>query len=203
MSEENTQSAPVEEKPSTQPTDSAPKVEASKEVPTEVKKEESTTSPQEKKPEEVPYELKAPEGSLLDAKAIDEIKAFAKAQGLSQTQAEKLLMRENEAKSRFVEGQAEQLHQAAQTWHKQVSEDQELGGEKLKESVTLAKSVVDRFGSEALKKELNDSGLGNHPELVRLCARIGKAMSNDSLVVPGATSGTKKSMEEVFYGKSE
>lgn len=148
------------------------------------------------------YELKLPDGSLLDPKAIEGIAAFAKEQGLSQTQAEKLLMRDHEAMARFVEGQNEQLQKSSQQWAEQVKEDQEIGGEKLQESLDSARRFIKQFGSEKLVSELETSGLGNHPELVRLCARAGKLLANDKLVT-GNAGNASKSIEEVFYGKNE
>ncbi len=71
-------------------------------------------------------------------------------------------------------------------------------------NVELAKRVVDRFGTDPLKKSLSESGLGNHPELVRLLVRIGKSMSEDQLVIAGhKPSETKKSAADILFGPAE
>jgi hypothetical protein len=63
--------------------------------------------------------------------------------------------------------------------------------------------VVARFGSDSLKAELSKTGYGNHPEMVRLLTRIGKAMAPDQLVLPGTQAGgTQKSAADVLYGSS-
>lgn len=57
---------------------------------------------------------------------------------------------------------------------------------------------MDKFGSPELKQYLNETGLGNHPELVRIFANIGKAMSEDGLVT--GNSGGVKSAADVLFG---
>ena len=68
-------------------------------------------------------------------------------------------------------------------------------GTKYDAKVDLAQSVIRKFGSETLTTFLNEKGLGNHPEVVRLFAKIGEAITEDSagragsgLVIGGATA---------------
>ena len=149
------------------------------------------------------YELKLPDGSLLDSKAVEKIATFAKENGLTNTEAQAVLERENQAVVSYVEGQREMLAQKQKEWVETVKNDKELGGDGFTKNVEMAKRVVERYGSDALKQALTDSGLGNHPELVRFVARIGHAMSEDQLVIPGAgTPSGKKFMEDIFYPQS-
>jgi hypothetical protein len=158
----------------------------------------------EGKTEGVPekYDLKIPEGSLLEASAVEKIAAYAKEQGLSQKQAEALLERENQAVADFAQGQTKQLEQKREEWLKTAQVDPEFGGTEFPKNVEIAKRVINRFGSDSFKAALNESGLGNHPELVRFCWRLGKAMTDDELIVPGAQGSGKRPIEEIFYGNS-
>ena len=45
---------------------------------------------------------------------------------------------------------------------------------------------------------LNESGLGNHPEVIRLFYRTGKAMSEDSLIVGAASKGLSKDARNLY-----
>jgi hypothetical protein len=167
-------------------------------------KETSQSAP-EKQEKDVPetYDLKLPEGSLLDAGRIEEIALLAKEKGLSNEQAQLVLEREHAAVASFAERQMEQLKERQSEWIEAVKNDKELGGEALKENVEFAKRAIERFGSEALKNELNTSRLGDHPEVVRVFAKIGRAMANDSFVHAGAqATGKKRSHAEVLYGES-
>ena len=58
---------------------------------------------------------------------------------------------------------------------------------------------LDLFGTPELKTYLNDTGLGNHPDLVKAFVKIGKAMSEDGMV-DGSNQG-QRSAAEVLYGK--
>jgi hypothetical protein len=142
------------------------------------------------------YDLKIPDGSLIEPSFLDGIAANAKAQGLSQEEAQAYLDQQSNNLKSYVENRSKQ-------WEEQVKADSELGGDGLNQNVELARRVADRFGSDQLKTELNRSGFGNHPELVRLLSRIGKAMSEDQLVMPNSQGGqAKQSMEDKFYGNS-
>jgi hypothetical protein len=164
------------------------------------KTEASTT---EAKPVPEKYELKLPENSPLSPKALEEIALIAKEQGLTQKQAEALVTRESAAMSALLKTQVEELQVKSQKWVDELKVDKELGGEAFQKNVEMASRVVGRFGSDQLKTILDQSGFGNHPELVRVFSRIGKAMSEDQLVQPGASAQSKsgRSMEDIFYGK--
>jgi hypothetical protein len=194
------------EEPKTAPTPEVPKVEAPKpEVKPEAPKSETTakketliTKAQEpvapKAPEK--YDLKLPANSLLDDSAIERTAAYAKAQGLSNDAAQKLIEQQNESVVSHVEKRREM-------WRQAVEADKEIGGNSQRESVEMAKRVVDRFGTEAFKAELNTWGFGNHPELVRILARIGKSMGDDKLILQGTQKQPSKTVEDLFYGKKQ
>lgn len=148
------------------------------------------------------YDLKPPEQSHLDAKDLERIAADAKARGLSQEEAQKLLERDNGILASYAERQKEQFAQTRTTWVEAIKTDKELGGDKLSKNMELAKRALDRFGSQSFKDALNETGLGDHPELVRVFYRIGKLMANDSTVLGGDHAGAKKSTAEILYGNS-
>lgn len=157
---------------------------------------------EESKPDEIKLEL--PENALLSKEAVDSVVSFAKEHKLPQDVASKILNRENEAVEGYVKAQVEAHEKQVNEWVKEVQTDPELGGEKFKESAELSKRVVERFGSPKLVKELNETGYGNHPELVRLLSKIGRKMGNDTLVNPSAAPASKaRSLEDTFYGNSK
>lgn len=153
------------------------------------------------KPAVVPekYDLKLAEKSPLDPKHLEKIASFAKERGLSQDQAQALLDRDNQL---AVEQQANWDNTQKQ-WVNEVQADKELGGERYAQNIENAKRALDQFASPNLRKQLNETGLGNHPELVRVFARIGKAMADDTIIVPGRQAGEQKSAAEVLYGSAK
>lgn len=145
------------------------------------------------------YQLAKPKESKLTDADMERIESYAKDQGLSKEAAEKLVQSESEARDSYFESlQAEHREQVKQ-WVDDVRADKELGGENFGKTAELAKSVVDRFGTEKFREDLNTSGYGNHPEVVRIFARIGKAMAPDTIVKENNPSTGQRSLEETFY----
>lgn len=166
------------------------------------------SSDEEKKGEETKeagapenYELILPKKTQLQSEDIDRIAAYARERGLSNEQAQEIVKIEHDAIEKFVTVEADRLRDLSQKeWVNQTKNDKEIGGEAYGKNIEMAKRVVTKFADEKLINELDVTGFGNHPELVRMLVRIGKQMAEDSLVVSKAQQGPKKSMEELFYG---
>lgn len=149
------------------------------------------------------YTLKLPDESPLDDSAVERIAAKAKERGLTTEQAQELLNHESEAISSYAKAQSEAFKQAVDGWKATIESDKELGGADYAKNAELAKRVVDRFATEDFKKALNETGFGNHPELFRVFFKIGKAMAEDQLVMPGAQQAPKqRSVEDLLYGNN-
>jgi hypothetical protein len=148
------------------------------------------------------YELKLPKNSHLTKEHVDNLMAHAKERGMSNEDAQKLLDRESQAVSGYVADQTKRQGQLRDTWYEQVKNDKELGGDNFKRTSENARRVVDRFASEHLKQELNKTGLGNHPELLRMMSKIGEAMADDKFVLTTERPAPKKSTADVLYPSS-
>ena len=146
------------------------------------------------------YELKLPEGSLLDESAVERTVSYAKERGLTNEQAQAILEREHGAVASYVEAQTKALQTKATAWVAEIKADKEIGGEKFNENVELAKRVIQKHAPENLKKVLNETGLGNHPDLVRMLVSIAKGGAEDKMVIPGAQpAGKPKSTAEILF----
>lgn len=154
-----------------------------------------------KTPETLPekYELKLPDQSPVDPKRLEVIAAEAKAGKMTQDQAQALVDREHIMMSELVESH----HTRVDGWLKESIADKEIGGPEINRNIELAKRLVDTFGSPLLKKQLEDSGMGQHPELLRLLVRVGKAYGEDRLVT-GAKGVPQqpKSPADLLFGES-
>ncbi len=58
-------------------------------------------------------------------------------------------------------------------WAEQTKNDPEIGGRNLKRALKDAAYALDRFGDWELYGYLDDSGLGNHPDVIRLFSKAG------------------------------
>lgn len=145
------------------------------------------------------YEFKAAEGQPdFDSHVIEQFSEVAKELNLPQDAAQKVL---DKMAPVLAARQAEFLETARTQWADQAKADKEFGGDKLTENLAVAKKALDQFGTPELRTLLNESGLGNHPEVLRVFYRAGKAISEDRFV-PGG-SGAKaqegRSAASVLY----
>lgn len=157
-------------------------------------------SEQEKKPESAPdtYEFKAAEGTTFDDAVIGAFSEVAKELNLSQDAAQKVL---DKMAPVIASRQEEQISAAQAAWTESAKTDKEYGGDKLAENLAVAKQALDQFGTPELRTLLNDSGLGNHPEIIRAFYRAGKAISQDGFV-SGAGGSSSQPDARKLYGAS-
>lgn len=152
------------------------------------------------------YSFEEIEESPLDKTFLDrivsDVEKTAKKQGLSNVEANKLLKSEHQKFASFVAAQQEHLKQRTSAWAEELRNDKTFGGENFNRNSELAHRVIKTFGSEALIKQLKETGLGNHPELVRLMYRVGSAMSEDQFVGGAKSGGKPRTAEEILYGSS-
>ena len=133
------------------------------------------------------YEFTFEEGVEVDPDTIGNLKELAKELGLTQEQAQKIADLGAAQSQKWVALQEQAITEASAQWVEEVKADKEIGGDRLSENLGIAKRALDRFGTPELSKLLDESRLGNHPELIRTMYRIGKAISDDA-VVPGSRS---------------
>lgn len=143
---------------------------------------------------EVAYEFKAPDGVELDKDATTAFTAIAKDLKLAPDAAQKVVDIAVGMQQRAVEAHTKQVAE----WADQVKADKELGGDKLPQTLATAQKAM-ALGPPELKQLLNDSGLGNHPAMVRFMHAVGKALSEDRFVP--STGGAPSSPDDAsrFY----
>ena len=144
--------------------------------------------------------FKAPEGAALDPTVMTEFEAAARELNLPQDAAQKLV---DKMAPVMAKQQAAQLEQLRTDWAAASTSDKEFGGEKLAENLGFARKAIDTFGTPELKTMLDQTGLGNHPDVVRFMVRAGKAISEDRIVTGGAPASANRSAADVLYGSKK
>jgi hypothetical protein len=139
------------------------------------------------------YEFQAIEGQEFDPEVMKSFSEIAKELDLPQDAAQKVL---DKVAPKILERQMQALENVRNEWAESARTDKEFGGDKLNDNLVVAKKALDSFGTPELRKLLNESGLGNHPEMIRLMFRAGKAISEDRFV--GGTRGGQKSGPKGF-----
>jgi hypothetical protein len=127
------------------------------------------------------YEFKAPEGKEYDPETLTRFSDVARKHNLTQESAQSLL---DDLAPMVAERQAQVLDSLRTEWAESSQADKEFGGAAIKENLAVAKQAMEKFGTPELRTLLNESGLGNHPEVIRFMFRAGKAISEDKFVPP-------------------
>ena len=162
---------------------------------------ESETSESEK-PEGAPekYEFNAKVADAPDELDPEVLTAFgevAKDLDLPQEAAQKVL---DKVAPVIQAKQAKVVEQARADWATESQSDEEFGGENLEANLEIAKSSLNAFGTDAFKTLLSESGLGNHPEVIRFMYRAGKAISEDGYVGNSQGANAKGGIPKDFNG---
>ncbi len=131
------------------------------------------------------FEFKQPEGRSFDAEVLSTVGEGAQSLGLTQDKAQTIL---DKIAPVMEQRQSDRLQQERAAWVKAVKDDKDIGGAKLQESVAVAQKALKAFGTPELTKLLNDSGLGDHPDVIRFFHKVGKSISEDGMA-PGRGSG--------------
>lgn len=173
----------------------------------EQKQEESQQETQQEESKPVipeTYSFKDKEGNDIPAEQTAQYADVFKKAGLTAEQAQQLFDAYHSANFDFNQKLSAAINEQADTWYKQVLADKELGGQNYDTTKLDIGRAMDRFGTPELRRFLNDSQLGFHPELVRFVAKIGKALGNDHDFVTGkgATSETPYQRAKRLYPNS-
>lgn len=135
--------------------------------------------------------LKAPEGSPLSAEDIAGIQSFAKDNGLSQAQAEKIMARDisgRTAASAQIQAQADA---ASAKWRADSEAHPVIGGANLKATVAEAQRALAHLLPADRRQAIADSPYANHPDLLLLLKNAAALLPKEDVVHPGSADSTK------------
>jgi hypothetical protein len=149
-------------------------------------------------------DVKLPGGVEADAELLSGFKAWAKESGLKSENAQKvvdLFVKSQQAQAQKAEtAMKQQRTQVQQQWMESIQSDKELGGNAFEATKLNLTKAVNHFFAPSVRELFNKTGLGNHPDLVRGFARIGKALSEDSIA--GTSDGPTAEQSEDALIKS-
>lgn len=150
-----------------------------------------------------------PDGIEMDQAALERAVPVLKSMGLPQDKAQSLVdLYASELQAgiaaaltpeRMAEYEQQVVADRATRWAEDVKADKEIGGANLDQTHKLIEKGIRAFGTPELAKALNDTGLGNHPELVRLFRKIGMSTGEDQSGLPPAGGGAEIPFEQRMY----
>lgn len=156
-------------------------------------------------PEDGNYKLVMPDGMALDEDLLAEMAPLWKEKGLTHADAQALTDKYIAAQTKNGEKAADAWDQTVTDWAKQTKADKDIGGKKFDASLTMAKATLAKYGTPELKAALDNSGMGSHPEVIRLLVNFAKATTDDEIPNPKehkkqAGSNTNAEDAEELYG---
>lgn len=139
--------------------------------------QQDETGEEKTSPESYVLDLPNFQGSPEDLQFIADM---AQQSGLPAKEASEFLRRSEIYQNILQEKTAEAWAEASRT-------DPEFGGAQFDANLAVAKKGYDMFATDELKGILEQTGYGNHPEVLRLFHKIGKLLGEDNIV--GGTGG--------------
>jgi hypothetical protein len=146
------------------------------------------------------YDFKVPEGMSIDTGLVDKITPIFKEMGITQENAQKLV----NAYAPYVQEQMKVQQDGLVKQHKEMvtgwmNESKKELGANADTELAYAAKFINKFGSPALRDILDDTGVGNHPEVVKAFIKAGKMISEDVFVDPQKKNTSRSMTPDEFY----
>ena len=203
MADETTSEDGTTETTSTEETTATEKTTKTEETTEQTTTESDKTLLTDKeKPQGAPEtyaDFTVPEGMEINKPLLDAVQPALKEAGLSQIQAQKLMDAYSGQLQAESKAASDSYAQTQKDWVKEAKGDKEIGGDKFDESIGSAKRAIDKFGTPKLVEVLDQTGLGNHPEFIRLLTRVGKLIAEDDPGGSAGPGGSEKTAAEILY----
>lgn len=136
------------------------------------------------------YEFVAPEGMTLDADMLGKLEGIAKAANLPQAQAQELVNLGAELVQK-IETQAVEAWDAKRAgWLAESQADKEIGEDVKKGADSAAARAFATIATPEMKGLMEDLGIGDHPEVLRMFYRLSKGMGEADFVTGGSGAGS-------------
>lgn len=150
------------------------------------------------------YDFTMPEGVELDSTLAERMSPIMKELGITQGQANKLAAELSGHIAQQATAQAEGFVKQVNDWTATSMADKELGGTdaKWKETVALANAAIDKVGTPEFTAMLGQTGVSNHPEMIRVMLRVARALGEDNLSLGDTVDTSEVPQEESWYGKT-
>lgn len=162
--------------------------------------QDSSKDAGEKKDAPEDWDLAVSEDFPLPEENLKSFVEAAKKLGLSKEQAEGMLAWHRDFDSK-VQGFARQEQaRIVGEWDREIMADKDFGGANFRATVADARKALGQFDEDgALRKMLRETGYDRNPAIIRVVARVGRAMGEHQFVGQNGGGKTKAPLEERMY----
>ena len=130
--------------------------------------------------EPIVYEFKSPEDMPLDEDMLGRLKETCAKLKVPKDEAQALLDLGVELVRKNAAAAHDEWNRTLDGWESEIKSHPKLGGEKLSASMAVAARPLARFGSEALRKLVTETGIGSNPAFFEFMHAVGTAMADDN-----------------------
>ncbi len=152
------------------------------------------------KQESEDYKFEATEEFNVPQENLDSFAAACREAGLTKAQAEAVLNWHKGFASDVAKAQAQRESQTVKAWQDEILADAEFGGKNWKATVADARKALAHFDTDGrLRAFLKAAKADYHPDVVRVIARVGRAMGEDRLITKGSGGADSRPLEERMW----
>lgn len=142
------------------------------------------------------YEIAPGEGYEVTPEIMEVVSPLFKKYNLTQEGAQELANAHMDIMKKQSEAAEKFRTDMIQGWVKEIKNDPEFGGSKFNENMAMARRGLRAIspsgeGKTALTELLEASGMGNHPEIIKAFARVGRMVKEDSVLDKGTVASDK------------
>lgn len=169
------------------------------------KKTDATAKTDATKVDAKPLEVKFPEGWAADNPLVSEFKKVAGELGINDSaKAQQLVDLYVKGTTAATQARAAANAKVFANWRDAAKKDPEFGGAKFDATVVNVRKAVTAYGDPELKGLLNETGLGDHPAIIRLLNKVGLALAEDSTADVKDRNGAgqadpQKALQDALY----
>ena len=145
-------------------------------------------------------EITLPEGVTLDKEFAEDFKGVAKELKLNQAQAQRLVDLQTKFTQNYSQKVDTNFKEQVATWKNESIAEL---GPNYKEKMPIVARAMNKYGSPEFRTLLNDTGLGNHKEVVKFFLGIGQRLTEDSMREPGQSEKTTRKPGSRIYNNSK
>ena len=168
---------------------------------TEEKTEEPTDEPKEETKEPIEYkEFTMPEGIEIEPESMGKFQEWASRNNLSQEAAQEAIDIQTALMRKAVTYMAAQRESMIEGWKEDTLKLDDFKGDAGLKNIEASAKALKNIAGDGFMELLDQSGLGNHPEMVKLGLAVHNLTKEDSYVPGGAPTSKPQTLEEALYG---
>lgn len=146
--------------------------------------------------------LTLPEGLTFADEDMNNFLAIINNQGITHAErAQALIDLQANLTTKSSEAGSQAWNDQQQAWQNEVQNDPELGGANLETTLANVGRVMDKFGTPEIRSAFDQTGAGNHPQIVRFLNELGKQFMEATPAAPGSpTNSQSASTADRIFG---